>query len=102
MIQNTQVIFKQRPEGEFKPAESFEVVQLPLEDRKTREGEVLVKVLYLSLDPAMRGWMNDARSYIAPLEIGQVMRAYGLGQVFESNSAKFKKGELVSGIHFLF
>src|SRR5664279_4152422 len=44
------------------------------------EGEVLVKVKYLSLDPAMRGWMNDARSYIAPVELGAVMRAGAAGE----------------------
>ena len=43
--------------------------------REPGEGEVLVKVLHLSLDPAMRGWMNEGRSYIAPVGIGDVMRA---------------------------
>src|SRR6185369_10438057 len=47
-------------------------------------GGVLVKVLTLSLDPAMRGWMNEGRSYIKPVEIGEVMRAGGVGRVIAS------------------
>ena len=49
-----------------------------------QEGEIVVKVLYLSLDPAMRGWMNEGRSYIRPVAIGEVMRAGGLGVVIAS------------------
>ena len=58
-------------------------------------GAVLVKTLYLSLDPAMRGWMNDAKSYIPPVGIGEVMRAGGVGVVAASNSAAFAVGDLV-------
>jgi NADPH-dependent curcumin reductase CurA len=61
------------------------------------DGEFLVKVLYLSLDPAMRGWMNDSRSYIPPVEIGAVMRALGAGVVVESNHPKFEAGDHVVG-----
>ncbi len=62
------------------------------------EGEVRVKVLYISLDPAMRGWMNDARSYVRPVAIGEVMRAGGVGVVVESKSPKFAVGEHVMGV----
>ncbi len=48
------------------------------------EGGIVVKVLYLSLDPAMRGWMNEGKSYIRPVAIGEVMRAGGLGVVVAS------------------
>ncbi len=61
------------------------------------EGELLVKVLYISLDPAMRGWMNDARSYVPPVGIGEVMRALGLGIVTASRNARFAVGDHVSG-----
>jgi NADPH-dependent curcumin reductase len=60
-------------------------------------GEFLVKVVYLSLDPAMRGWMNAGRSYIAPVEIGAVMRALGAGVVIASNNPGFAKGDTVAG-----
>jgi NADPH-dependent curcumin reductase len=62
------------------------------------DGEVLVKVLYLSLDPAMRGWMNDARSYMPPVGIGEVMRAGGAGQVVASRHAGFAEGDFVTGV----
>jgi len=67
------------------------------EPRQPAAGEVLVRTHYLSLDPAMRGWMNEGRSYIAPVELGDVMRAGGVGQVEASNHADFKPGDYVSG-----
>ena len=60
------------------------------------EGGVLVKTLALSLDPAMRGWMNDARSYIPPVGIGEVMRAGGIGKVIASGHPGYAVGDLVS------
>ena len=61
------------------------------------DGELLIKVLYISLDPAMRGWMNEGRSYIAPVGIGEVMRAGAVGRVIESNNPDFAVGTHVSG-----
>jgi NADPH-dependent curcumin reductase CurA len=60
-------------------------------------GEVLVKASHISLDPAMRGWMNDVKSYIPPVGIGEVMRAIGIGTVVASNDPGFVAGELVTG-----
>ena len=59
-------------------------------------GGVLVKTLYLSLDPAMRGWMNEGKSYIPPVEIGAVMRAGGVGQVIASSNPAFAVGDYVN------
>ena len=59
-------------------------------------GGVLVKTLYLSLDPAMRGWMNEGKSYIPPVEIGAVMRAGGVGQVIASQNPAFDVGDYVN------
>ncbi len=59
-------------------------------------GGVLVKTLYLSLDPAMRGWMNEGKSYIPPVEIGAVMRAGGVGQVIASQNPAFAVGDYVN------
>src|SRR5437016_6173943 len=61
-------------------------------------GELLVKALYISLDPAMRGWMNEGRSYIAPVGIGEVMRAGGAGRVIASRNAAFSAGDYVTGM----
>ena len=61
------------------------------------EGGVLVRTLSLSLDPAMRGWMNEGKSYIAPVEIGEVMRAGGIGKVVASKNPLFVVGDHVTG-----
>lgn len=61
------------------------------------DGEVLVKILYISLDPAMRGWMNEGKSYIRPVQIGEVMRAGTAGVVVESKDPKFQEGDFVTG-----
>jgi NADPH-dependent curcumin reductase CurA len=66
--------------------------------REPGVGEFLVKVLYLSLDPAMRGWMKEGRSYIAPVEIGAVMRAAALGLVIASKNPAFAVGDHVHGM----
>jgi NADPH-dependent curcumin reductase CurA len=93
-LTNHQVRLAARPQGEAKRSDwSFtnEPVAEPL------EGGVLVKVLYLSLDPAMRGWMNEGKSYIAPVGLGEVMRAGGVGKVVASKNPKFAVGDYVSG-----
>ncbi|MFZ0605415.1 MAG: hypothetical protein WAN05_29360 [Roseiarcus sp.] len=61
------------------------------------DGEFLVKILYISLDPAMRGWMNEGRSYIAPVGIGEVMRAGAVGRVIASKHTGFAVGDHVYG-----
>jgi hypothetical protein len=62
-----------------------------------KDGELLVHVLYISLDPAMRGWINERRSYVAPVAIGEVMRALGVGIVTASRNSRFAVGDHVSG-----
>ena len=75
---NHQFRLAARPVGMPK-AEDWQFIEAPVGD--PGEGEVLVKVLYVSLDPAMRGWMNDAKSYIKPVAIGEVMRAGAVDRV---------------------
>jgi NADPH-dependent curcumin reductase len=65
--------------------------------REPQEGELLVQLLYISLDPAMRMWLNEARSYIPPVGIGEVMRALGVGVVTASRNPAFAAGDYVSG-----
>jgi hypothetical protein len=64
--------------------------------REPGEGGVAVKTLALSLDPAMRGWMNEGKSYIEPVALGEVMRAGGIGRVIASRNPQFAQGDLVS------
>ena len=60
-------------------------------------GEFLVQLQQISLDPAMRGWLNDVRSYLPPVQIGAVMRAFGAGTVVASQHDDFAVGDVVSG-----
>ena len=63
-----------------------------------KDGQILIKHQYISLDPAMRGWMNNSKSYIPPVEIGTVMRAGTVGEVIKvNNNTTFKVGDFVSG-----
>ncbi len=62
------------------------------------EGEYLVRVLYISFDPAMRGWMEDRDSYLPPVRLGDVMRAGAVGQVVESRHPGFSVGDFVQGL----
>jgi len=65
--------------------------------RELNDGELLIKILYISVDPAMRGWVNEGKSYIPPVEIGEVMRALGVGCIIASKNTNFNTGEYVSG-----
>lgn len=91
---NHQFRLAARPVGEPKRSD-WTYVEEPA--REPGEGEVQIRVLYLSLDPAMRGWMNDAKSYVRPVQIGEVMRAGGVGEVIASRHAGFKPGNHVYG-----
>ena len=62
------------------------------------DGEVLVKIRYIGLEPAMRGWMNESRSYIPPVGIGDVMRGFAAGEVIASNHPDIAVGDHVSGL----
>jgi len=62
------------------------------------QNQVLVRIIYLSLDPAMRGWLMDRKSYIPPVAIGEVMRSITIGEVAESRHADFKPGDIVQGL----
>ncbi|KAL0580957.1 hypothetical protein V5O48_001049 [Marasmius crinis-equi] len=94
----TQLVLNERPETDITPT-TFRSERLPFADLKPKENEVLVQVLYVSLDPAMRGWLRDQRSYLPPVQIGEVMRAGGLAVVIEKGSkSKLEVGTIVSGV----
>jgi NADPH-dependent curcumin reductase len=94
-VQNHQFRLAARPVGLPKPSDwnyTEEPVPAPGDD------EVLVKVRYIGLEPAMRGWMNDSRSYIPPVGIGDVMRGFAAGDVVASNFSALSVGDHVSGL----
>jgi NADPH-dependent curcumin reductase CurA len=88
------IVLAQRPTGlPDDDTWAMEQVELPAPG----DGELLVKVDHISLDPAMRGWLNDARSYLPPVQIGEVMRAAVTGTVTESRHPGFSVGDAVTG-----
>ena len=91
---NWQVRLAARPSGLPKRGD-WQLTEAPV--TAPGEGGVLVAVTHLSLDPAMRGWMNEGRSYIPPVAIGEVMRAGGVGRVIASRHPGFAVGDAVSG-----
>jgi len=91
---NKQLILSKRPVGlPEKDTWTLEENEMPV----AGEGQFVVKTAYISLDPAMRGWINDAKSYIPPVQIGEVMRSGSVGEIVDSKHADFKVGEFVSG-----
>jgi NADPH-dependent curcumin reductase CurA len=94
-VVNHQFQLAARPVGLPKPSD-WRYTEEPIPE--PGEDEVLVKILYLSLDPAMRGWMNDGRSYIAPVGIGDVMRAFAAGRVIASKDPGLAVGDHVTGL----
>ena len=92
---NTVCRLAARPDGLPKPSD-WEVTDEPA--GSPRDGEFLVRVEYLSVDPAMRTWMNAGRSYVPPVELGEVMRAGGIGRVIDSRHADFAVGDEVYGV----
>lgn len=76
--------------------DDFERRQSPI--RSPGSGEVLLKNLYLSIDPAIRGWISDARSYLPPVAIGEPIRSGTLSQVVESNVARWPVGQIVQAL----
>jgi NADPH-dependent curcumin reductase CurA len=91
---NRQWLLKSRPSGMVAPSD-FEWTEGDVPE--PADGEFLVRNLYLSLDPAMRTWMTQVRSYIPPVEIGEVMRGACVGEVLESRHDGYQPGERVLG-----
>ncbi|MFI9404306.1 NADP-dependent oxidoreductase [Nocardia sp. NPDC052316] len=94
MTKTQQVRLAERPTG-LPTADTWNLTTTELPD--LGPGEILVKVSFISLDPAMRGWLNDVRSYLPPVGIGEVMRSLDIATVVESTHPDFAVGDTVSG-----
>jgi NADPH-dependent curcumin reductase CurA len=92
---NRQVILAERPLG-IPEARHFELRETPMPE--AGDGEILVRNHFLSVDPAMRGWVNEAANYSQPVAIGAVMRSFAAGEVVRSNHADYAPGDLVCGM----
>ena len=93
---NRQWLINGRPAGRQLVKDDFKWVETDVGE--PGEGEVLVKNLVLSFDPAQKGWMENIGGYVAPTEIGEVMRGSGVGEVIASNDPAFAPGDKVSGM----
>ncbi len=92
MPQGKRIVLASRPMGEPKPSD-FRVEEYPVP--VPGRGQALLRTIWLSLDPYMRGRMSDAASYAAPVQIGGVMEGGTVSEVITSNNATFKKGDIV-------
>jgi NADPH-dependent curcumin reductase CurA len=91
---NRRWVLNARPKGPLEPDTfTWDEASIP----SVSDGEFLVRNLWLSFDPAQRGWLNDVPSYVPPVQIGEPMRALAVGQVIESRHPEFQPGDLVSG-----
>jgi NADPH-dependent curcumin reductase CurA len=91
---NKSIHLIKRPEG-LPQEEDFQLRENPVPELE--DGQILVRQLYISLDPAMRGWMNEGKSYLPPVGLGDVMRAGSLGQIVASKNDKYQEGQWLSG-----
>jgi len=94
MSENRRLVLAKRPVGTVAD-DDFELRPEPIPE--PADGQFVAKVCWLSFDPAQRGWMNDVPSYIPPVQIGEPMRAWGVGEVVASRNDRFPVGTLVSG-----
>ncbi len=90
---NRQWVLRKRPQGLIQPGD-LELIQTPVGE--LAPGEVMVRTVYLSLDPTNRTWMNDTEGYLPPVGLGEVMRGLTLGVVEQSRSERFAQGDIVS------
>src|SRR5689334_21934025 len=95
MTQNRRIVLAQRPSG-LVDDNTTRLENEPVPDLK--EGEALVKVRYLSIDPTIRTWMDDVPGYLPPIQIGEVIRSGGVGEVVDSRSDAYQPGQLVFGM----
>lgn len=91
-VENTRIVLSSRPSGEPSP-ENFGIEKESLP--KLKKGQVLIKVIYLSLDPYMRGRMSKEKSYAEPIAVGDVITGESAGVVVKSKSLRFREGEYV-------
>jgi len=92
-LQNRQILLRRRPTGLVQP-EDTELVSTPAP--APAEGEALLRTTYVGLDAAARTWLNDQPGYLPPVQIGEVIRAAGIGEVVETRCDAFKVGDVVT------
>src|SRR5678809_1186265 len=94
-MMNKEIRFASRPTG-LPTSGNFEFADTSIP--KPADGQVLIKTLYISVDPYLRGRMREGRSYVAPFEVGQVIVSGVVGEVVESRAPEFAQGDIVTGM----
>lgn len=94
-VANRRVLLKSRPSG-IPQAENFEIREAAVPD--IADGQLLVRNEYLSVEPAMRGWVSAVANYSTPVGIGEVMRSFAAGRVVASRHADYAEGDAVTGL----
>jgi NADPH-dependent curcumin reductase len=94
-LKHTQILLANRPEGMVKDSD-FNIVSSEIPTLEV--GQVLIQIHYISLDPAIRGWMNSGTTYIPGVAIGSVMRAFSAGEIIESKNENFSTGIFIVGL----
>jgi len=93
--QSRRIVLAERPTGMVNEATTrLEEIEMP----ELRDGEALVRVRYISIDPTIRTWMDDAPGYLPPIGIGEVIRSGGIGEVVRSNSDAYAEGQMLFGM----
>jgi NADPH-dependent curcumin reductase CurA len=93
MTMNRRILLAKRPVG-LAAQDDFTADEQPVPE--IRDGEALLKTLYIGIDPTIRTWLSTAKSYLPPIEIGEVVRSAGAGRVVESKNDRFKVGDVVT------
>lgn len=94
-MKNTQILLANRPAGMAQYTD-FKIVSSDIPSLE--EGQILIKIQYISVDPAMRGWMNAGTTYMPGVPIGGIMRAFSAGEIIKSKNPSFQEGQFVEGL----
>jgi NADPH-dependent curcumin reductase CurA len=92
-LMNRQIVLRRRPNGLVEPADT-ELVAVPAPE--PADGEALVRTTYVGLDAAARTWLNDQPGYLPPVQLGEVIRAAGIGEVVASRCDAYAVGDVVT------
>src|ERR1700753_1473517 len=92
-LANRQILLRRRPSGLVQPGDT-ELITTPAPE--PAEGEALVRTTYVGLDAAVRTWLNDQQGYLPPVQLGEVIRAAGIGEVVESRCPAYEVGDVIT------
>ena len=93
---NRQIVLRRRPHGLVDPDTDLEIVESPMPE--PGEGEALIRTRYLGLDATVRSWLDEGEGYLPPVEVGEVIRCSGIGEIVASRSERLPVGTVAYGL----